>query len=180
MHLKMCNTVCIHRLHLRFCNIMEQHRKSQDLISSDLFDRLQRVHSYWIHMMRRLLTCPHHLIKFRKNHFCNSKFIWKRQQTRIRRYEHLDQFHLNPHCTDICKCRRKLSNPFHRLVFNPKSKLCRKSHCAQNPKRIFPKTLPRIAHTTDHLSLQIFDSAENIHQTFFFIICHRIDRKVSS
>ena len=73
----------------------------------------------------------------------------------------------------------KYNNCFLCLGFDLIIQLCGKSYCTHNPKRILPKPLLRVSNTTDHAILDILHPTENINQTFFGIICHRIDGKIA-
>ena len=74
---------------------------------------------------------------------------------------------------------RQLTERLPGLFLYRKSQLGRKADGTQDPERIFRKPFSRIPDAADPARCQILRPAENIDNSRFVAVCHRIDREIT-
>ena len=164
----------------RFPHVMQQHGKTQE--TPVLYGPHSRkgMLPYIVPVMWIILRCLHHGVKFRKNHFSDSRFVCHPQILRMFGDDQLGELRTDPLRADFLQIRSKKDHPGQGVPVYGKVQLGGKTNRAQDSQRILGKTLPGRPHTADHPGLQIPYSSVEIDQPLFLIISHGVDREISS
>ena len=101
MPVKMIGSVFVCRLAVRLCDIVKQRGKTQYFILRGILHCRNRMLADVFAMVRMILFGLHHPVKFRQDCLCDAKLVQLSHIFRVRRYDQLYKFRLNPLRADL-------------------------------------------------------------------------------
>ncbi len=172
-------SVFVRCFHKRLGNVVQQHRKPQNLVMRRGCHRRKNMLPDRMAVMRVSLLTGHAHGKLRQKLLQKSQLPGLPQLSRMIRHQQLFQLHTDALRTHLPKIRSQQTDSLPGGFLNPVIQLRGEADRPHHPECILGEPLHRIADGTDYVPLNVTDAVKFIHQSFRRAVRHRIDREIA-